>query len=160
MVFWNLGFLLLWSSSVIAQNQTVLFKLDQRTARTGETVCLNFTASQFKQLLSMQYTVKWDPKVLQFKEVKNFKLPFLGIDNFGRTRIPAGLLTVVWIDNDLRGITLPDNSLLYQICFTVKGKAGSRSSVSLVQAPTPFESVNKQEKLVRIVPTNGAVTVK
>jgi hypothetical protein len=49
---------------------------------------------------------------------------------------------------------------LYQICFKVVGKSGGVSSIKFTQKPTPFESVNLEEKLVTIQPVSGNVKVK
>ncbi len=152
--------LVLFSTHINAQSQAVTFKTEKKTAKVGETVCFNFSASGFNQLLSMQYTIKWDPKVLVFKEVKNFRLPFLTKDNFGFTRIGNGLIPAVWIDNNLKGVDLPENVPMYQMCFTVKGGAGSTTSVGFAQSPTPFESINRLEKPVKISVVNGSITVK
>jgi hypothetical protein len=149
-----------FQTQAIGQSQAVTFKTEKKTAKTGETVCVNFTAAGFNQLLSMQYTIKWDPKVLQFKEVKNFRLPFLTKDNFGFTRMGLGLIPVVWIDNALKGVDLPENIPMFQMCFTVKGKAGTTSAVSFSQSPTPFESINKLEKPAKVSAVNGSVTIK
>jgi hypothetical protein len=104
--------------------------------------------------------LRWDPKVLEYTGVQNFKLPFLTKDNFGVMGIKKGFLTVVWIENNLSGATLADGSPLYQICFTVKGKTGSSSSVSFSPTPTPFEAVNSKEQLAKVTVVNGSVTVK
>lgn len=150
----------LFSTHISAQSQAVTFKTEKKTAKVGETVCFNFSASGFNQLLSMQYTIKWDPKVLTFKEVKNFRLPFLTKDNFGFTRIGNGLIPAVWIDNNLKGVDLPENIPMFQMCFTVKGGAGSTTNVGFTQSPTPFESINRLEKPVKVSVVNGSITVK
>lgn len=129
-------------------------------ASTGETVCLDITVAGCQQLLSMQYSVRWDKNVLEFKELKNYKLPYMDGTNFGVNHARDGLLTAMWIENSLQGITVADGSSIYQICYTVKGKSGQFSSINFVDQPTPFEAVNFQSQLVRVVGVDGKVTVK
>ncbi len=139
----------------------VLFlKLGQQEAQAGSTVCVPVMAKGFRSLLSMQYTIAWDPSILAFKQVKGFGLPHLSAQNFGATRTAEGVLTVVWIDNALKGVTVSDGSPLYSVCFEAKGGSGQRSPVQIVDTPTAIEVVNLGEEIVGLDSEAGAVTVK
>jgi hypothetical protein len=81
-------------------------------------------------------------------------------ENFGVQAVDKGIITCMWIDNSLKGVNLIDDTSLYQICFKVVGKSGSTSAIKFTQKPTPFESVNLEEKLVNIQPVAGSVKVK
>jgi len=129
-------------------------------ASTGETVCIDITVAGCEQLLSMQYSLRWDTNVLEFKGLKNFKLPYMDNTNFGLNNTGKGLLTAMWIENALKGITIADGSSIYQICYLVKGKSGQFSSINFVDKPTPFEAVNFQSQLVGIKTVDGKITVK
>ena len=111
-------------------------------------------------MLATQYSLKWDPKVLEYTGVQGFKLPYLTKDNFGTVGIKKGFLTVVWIENNLKGADLANGAVMYQVCFTVKGKAGSSSSIAFSPTPTPFEAVNSKEQLAKVSVVNGSVSVK
>ena len=143
------------------RSSDVLFlQLGQQEAPSGTTVCVPVIARGFHSLLSMQYTIAWDPDVLAFKEVKGFGLPHLSAQNFGTTRTAEGVLPVVWIDNALKGVTVSDGSPLYSVCFEVKGGSGQRSPVQIVDTPTAIEVVNLGEQIVGLDSEAGAVTVK
>lgn len=131
-----------------------------KTVKAGTEVCLTLRAKGFKDLLSNQYTIKWDPKVLKFKGLKDFVLPGLGLQNFGKTRVDEGVMPSVWIDNTLSGVTLPQDSELYTVCFDAVGQPGQTAEVSLAEKPTPFEVVNLEEKLLDLKPVAGTVTVE
>ncbi|GDX45020.1 hypothetical protein LBMAG24_03470 [Bacteroidota bacterium] len=81
-------------------------------------------------------------------------------ENFGVQAVSKGILTCMWIDNSLKGVNLVDDSSLYQVCFKVIGKSGGVSGIKFTQKPTPFESVNLEEKLVTIQPVSGTIKVK
>ena len=136
------------------------FEVDEIVAKAGQTACVDVLVSSFQDVVSMQYTIAWDFEVLEFVNVQNFKLPYLGEQNFGTPLAKNGKLTVVWIDNSLRGVNLEDNSPIYQICFEAIGKAGSKSPVVFTQSPTPFESVSKAEKLLKVDTNNGSITIE
>lgn len=130
------------------------------TAKSGEKVCMDVQVMGFEKLLSMQYTITWDKNVLQFTELKNFKLPYLDQNDFGTNHTPEGMLTCAWIDESLKGATVADNSSIYQVCFDVKGKAGSSSYFKITDRPTSIEVVNLKEKVIPLKKKAGKITVQ
>ena len=128
--------------------------------KSGEEVCLNVQVADFNNLLSMQYSIKWDPAVLQYVKTDNYQLEGIGPQNFGDNRTAEGLLTGLWIDNSLQGVTLPDGATIYQICFKAIGKAGQNTEVTLVDGPTPFEVINLKQEVVGLKPVAGRVTIQ
>ncbi|MEM9992296.1 MAG: hypothetical protein AAF738_11075, partial [Bacteroidota bacterium] len=72
-------------------------------------------------------------------EIKGFALPGLSATNFGANRAAEGLLSLAWYDPQLRGITLPDGQILYQVCFDVIGEVGTKSYFKFTDVPTPIE---------------------
>jgi hypothetical protein len=159
-IFSFLFFVTAFSISSLAQTSTITIKIDSKEASSGEVICLNVSGSNFRRILSTQYSIQWDPAVLSYSGLINFKLPYMTKENFGIQSVSKGILTCMWIDNSLKGVNLVDDSSLYQICFKVVGKSGGVSSIKFTQKPTPFESVNLEEKLVTIQPVSGNVKVK
>jgi hypothetical protein len=140
------------------QNPLTLGVSNQRV-KSGAPVCLDVQVADFNQLLSMQYSVKWDPAALQFKNIQAFQLPGLGPEDFGAHRAAEGTLTSVWIDENLQGVSVADGATIYQICFQVVGSAGTTTEVKLSDGPTPFEVVNLKEEVVDIKGVAGRVTI-
>lgn len=143
-----------------AQTAGITLKIDTKEASSGEVICLNISGTNFRRILSTQYSMQWDPAVLTYTGLVNFKLPYMTKENFGVQAVDKGIITCMWIDNSLKGVNLVDDSSLYQICFKVIGKPGSTTAIKFTQKPTPFESVNLEEKLVNIQPVAGLVKVK
>lgn len=133
---------------------------EEVSAATGENVCMKIMVGDFQEVITMQYSVRWDPAVLSFTGLKDLSLPYLTQNNFGLHRTAEGILTFVWIDNSLKGVNLPDGSTIYQVCFDVKGTTGQSSPFRISGDPTALESVNAEEKLLEIVPGEGKVTVR
>ncbi|HMQ48572.1 MAG TPA: cohesin domain-containing protein [Saprospiraceae bacterium] len=140
-------------------NQVIVFA-DAYEAKTGAEICVEVKAQQFQNLLSMQHSVHWDAKILEFIKLSKFGLPAMGNQNFGTHRTKEGILTFAWIDNALKGVSIGDGAALYAICFKVIGSKGAESSIQFKGEPTAFESVDLEEKLVEIVPKAGKVTVQ
>jgi hypothetical protein len=130
------------------------------TASTGENICVDIATADFREIISMQYSLRWDKDVLEFQEVRGFGLPFLSHQNFGAHRVKEGILTFVWIDNNLKGIDLPDGSAIFKVCFLVKGRGGQSTSVAFSPQPTPFEVVNVREEVLPLNGVEGSVSVR
>lgn len=140
------------------QNPLTLGVANERV-KSGESVCLNVQVADFNQLLSMQYSVRWDPKMLKFEKTTGYKLGGLGPEDFGAHRTQEGILTSVWIDENLQGVTLQDGATVYQICFQAIGTAGQNTEVGFSDGPTPFEVVNLKEEVVDIKGVSGKVSI-
>ncbi|MBK8880597.1 MAG: hypothetical protein IPN74_19430 [Haliscomenobacter sp.] len=134
-----------------AQYGAMTLSVGQGSGKTGSTVCVNLNATALRRIISMQYSLKWDSNALEFVQVRNFRLPGLAQENFGQTKTKEGILTFAWIDNSLKGVDLPDGTPLYQICFKIKGKAGSAATISLSPKPTPYEVINTFEQYIQLV---------
>lgn len=154
-------------SSIFIQTPTVLnstqeltILADHQTAKKGEEVCINISVADFTNLLSMQYSLIWDPEVLTFEKAQSFKLPYLGTNNFGTNQKDKGVLTFVWIDNALRGVNLSDGTVIYQLCFRVTGQIGTGSEIKFSPQPTPFEVVNVKEQVIGLNGVSGSVVVQ
>ncbi len=107
-------------------------------AGKGTEFCLDVTMSEIKGLLSMQYSIRWDPNILAFKSVKGFTLPFMDENDFGVHKTSQGILTAVWIDESLQGVNKAAGDLLYQLCFNAIGNSGDETPVRFWSSPTPF----------------------
>jgi hypothetical protein len=140
-------------------SQQLTISADQRSVKTGETMCMDVRVAGFEKLLSMQYTITWNGKALKFKELKNLNLPYLGKDNFGDHRVEEGILTVAWIDDSLKGQSLPDGSVIYQVCLEAIGKPGGTSYFKFTDVPTAIEVVNLREKIIPLKRQNGSIEI-
>ncbi len=128
-------------------------------ASPGTEACVQMRADGFERLLAMQYTLRWDADKLKYKKVMVGTFPQFTTSNINEKMVAQGLLPLVWIDNDLQGITLPDGTILYQVCFDVIGKAGTKATVGFTNKPTSFEVVNDQEQVLVFRGQTGEVSI-
>lgn len=134
--------------------------ISNERVKNGEEVCLNVQVADFNALLSMQYSIQWDPAQLEFVRTDGYQLEGIGPQNFGAHRTQEGLLTGLWIDNSLQGVSLSDGATIYQICFKAIGAAGKQTEVTFVDGPTPFEVINLKQEVVGLKPVAGRVTIQ
>lgn len=112
---------------------------ESNVVRPGEEVCVDVLVNNFTDILSMQFTIEFDTTVLRFEraELTNPPLPSLNTSaNFGRPSI--NVVTFSW-DNtgQLMGVTLPDGSAIFRLCFTAIGQLGDESPIRFTGNVTP-----------------------
>ncbi len=128
-------------------------------ATTGTEICVPIQANGFKELLAMQYTLQWDASKLKYNKVMVGKFPQFTAKNINEQLADKGLMPVVWIDDNLQGITLEEGVLLYQICFQVTGRSGQQAEIGFTNKPTTFEVINKQEQVLVFRHQTGKVRI-
>ena len=138
----------------------------QRQGNPGDLVCVDFRVTGFDDLNSMQFTLNYDPNVLNFENVIiPGALPNLSqAGSFGLPPLlPEGTITVSWsfINPQNTGITLLDSTVIFQVCFRIVGDCETTSLISFSNAPTPIELGNTivQNFNILVLPKNGRVRV-
>lgn len=131
------------------------------TANTGATVCLDVTASGFNNILALQHSINWNQSLLRFKEVKTGSNP-LNIQlasNFNTAASANGQISFSWEGANLQPVTIPNGTIIYQLCFDVIGNAGQNAMVQFTSTPTPAEVSNGAERVIPFNSTPGVVSI-
>ena len=125
--------------------EAVSFSLPFLNARPGDTVCLPLQVSNFSKIGALEMSFSWDTTVLGFLQAGNFNTNMKGL-GAGSISIVGGKLVLSWLDaNFTGGVTLPDNTTLFEFCFRVKGNFGSSSPVRILPSIIPEETVGTTE---------------
>jgi hypothetical protein len=94
----------------------------------------------FSEVTGAQFTLSWDPSVLQFVSTGNYQGELsIETGNFGTPQEPAiddGTLTFVWDDPDASGKTLADGTTLFTMTFATVGDGGTVTGISFADEPT------------------------
>ena len=107
-------------------------------ANPGDMVCIDFSVLDFDNITRMQYTVTWEPNVLEYVNVTNFNLTNLSGANFLSTQaLSLGVLGVEWENG--AGVTKPDGSNIFRVCFKVIGNPDDCSAISFEDVPWPID---------------------
>lgn len=118
----------------------LVYEIDQIAVEQGEIACVDVRVRGFKDIVSYQYTLQWNPEQLDFREVSNFNSNF-SLSNFGisSNSMEDGILTTAWIDGDSpRGTTIDDDEILYSLCFKVLSESGI-APVRIANQPASIE---------------------
>ena len=111
---------MLLSGSLSAQSTTVYITPNQTIV--GDQVRVDFPVEDFDQIVCLQYTMNYDPTILQFDNVGNINLPDLSETSFG---MPApGKITFSWLDLSTLGVTRANGESIYSVFFSMAGGVG------------------------------------
>jgi hypothetical protein len=154
-----LSFFFFGITSVLGQTPLILGAFNKKVV-PNETVCIGIYGRDFEQILSMQYSLKWDAKALKFSKIQNYGLPSINGSNFGLNRTKEGILSFAWYDAGLKGITLPDGQVLYEICFQVIGQKGSTTTIQFTNTPTVIEVSMGKGVLIGLNTEGGKIEIR
>ncbi len=105
---------------------------------TGDEVCLTVSACGFTDIVSTQYSINFDPAIVQFLNTENYNLPGLNAGSFNGNNT-SGFITFSWLDSLGTGTTVADETALYDICFTLIGAGGSSDNITFSNTPLTIE---------------------
>lgn len=159
-IFWIL-FLLFsgMSHAVKAQCNAKFTASTINNAKTGDEVKVNFTVENFIELSALQWTLKWDQTVLEYKSIQDLDLTDLTLASFNTTKaLSNGYITTSWFNQS--GVTKTTGSTIFSITFKVIGADGKTSGVEFSNTPLKQEFADKNSQVCNnITLTNGRVNV-
>ena len=132
--------------------------IEDASAQTGDQICLDVTTQDFDSLIGLQFTINYDPTILEFVSVSNLNLVNLTQTSFGTPPdTDAGTITMAWTDESLVGVTLPDGTAIFQICFNVIGEEST--IITFGNVPTQIEATDAAEMDVEFHGNDGIITI-
>lgn len=109
----------------------------------GEDFCIDVTVDNFDEIVTLQFSLNWDPTVVELTSVETFNLNHLSVGgNFNTLNSDRGLITFVWIDLDVMGETLADGTTIFRLCFKGVGQPGDSTAIVISDTPRQFEASN------------------
>lgn len=123
-------------------------RIESAVVDTGQVVCLEVTADGFNEVLSMQFSVRWDTVQLTYDTLL-LGNSSLGLDltqHFNSTGTQEGFVSVSWFPSDVQPVTLPDNSVLFTLCLKA-GSAAESAAVRFSALPTAIELTDGEDFL-------------
>ncbi|MFT4533886.1 MAG: gliding motility-associated-like protein [Saprospiraceae bacterium] len=130
------------------------------TVGPGGAVCVPITVTNFNDVQSGSGTILWDPTVITYTNLDNIALT--GVDgSLNTSNVSNGELKFVWSNPDpANPLTLPDGSIIFEICFTAIGSVGDMSTITLSEAGSlGFEFADDDGTAFPQIVTNGKVTI-
>ena len=105
----------------------IIFSTECQDIRPDETLCIDFTTSNFTDISRVKYTVTYDATLLEFVNSDKYNLPGLDASNITAEN---GLLTLDW--TGANGETLANGDFLFSACFKAIGPIDSISQLNYI----------------------------
>ncbi|GAB3202366.1 hypothetical protein GCM10027293_27990 [Pontibacter aydingkolensis] len=121
----------------------VALSADSVSAMPDTEVVVPVRVKSFRNIITGQGTISFDPAVASFVGVEQYGLPGMGSSNFGTAQASNGKVIFSWDDATLAGKTLADNAVIFAIRFKVVGTYGKSSNISFINSPAAIEFVDK-----------------
>ncbi len=133
-------------------------KASSETAQPGESICVDVSVWNFTDIVSLQFGMSWDTSVLAFETFADFNLPYLGTSSINVNDNYWGqeVLHLAWIDHGTEGITLPDGTTIFRLCFNVIGNTGEESPVIFDTSIMQTEVGTLQNTQLEVIPVHRA----
>jgi len=139
-------------------NNDLTYTVSSATIQQGQQTCLEFSVDNFEDIIGTEINITFDPSVLEFVEVQALNLKDLSESSFGLPGVgsnPAGVVKLSWLDFSAQGVTLPDGTVIFELCFEAIASSGS-SLVTL--GPNP-EAYDPDDNIIAPAINPGTVTI-
>jgi len=125
----------------------------------GAIVCVDVTVENFQNLGEMEYSVTWNPTVLDFIELQNPNtLTNLNSSSFDESDVDNGNLTVDWSSPGNSGTTLTDGTTIYTLCYQITSTVEGCAPISFSATPLAINVENNNSSTnIGLQGTNGEI---
>jgi hypothetical protein len=125
------------------------------SGRRGDEVTVPVTASDFDGISGYQFTVKWDPSVLELVGHEGMATEA----SFGETRSGEGELLVSWNDEAGGTVTVPGGGTLFNLRFRVVGESGTTTALTVTGDGVSAEAYNDNLDVLAVKSVDGSFKV-
>ncbi len=123
----------------VIRPQGVVMQISSSEVPLGDETCLDVKVSGFTDIISYQFSLAWEPNHMEFTGIRNINLQGASMANFGLFGIDGGSLTFDW--DAAQGVSLPDESTIFQVCFNAKGKPQDCDDLIVSNEPLVSEAI-------------------
>ncbi len=129
----------------------------------NSTICVDLTVENFNQLTNTEFSINWDPDILNFDTLLSTGTwPNFNLNSYDDSDADDGNLTVDWAaSSQILGTSLPNGTSVLQLCFVVVGSSGECSPLTVSNFPQPYliTSATTGNANLSINTDNGSICV-
>ena len=106
----------------------------QKDALKGTEVCIAITVKNFIDIVSGQGSISWDSTLLKYKRYvipTTNNVPGMSSNSFNDLKASSGKFGFLWSSLTTNPVTVPDNTVFFELCFDVIGKVGDVACIKL-----------------------------
>lgn len=151
--------LLIGVLSALPLSAQLSIALSDITGEKGQIVDVGISIAGFQDISSMQFSINWDSTVLAFKTIDNLTdvLPDFTEKEIGLVETSSGAIRVAWFDGTISGISIPDNTQLFNMKFEILGEDGTNSAITITDKPIVIEFTNLAGEEIELTEVIGGM---
>jgi len=115
---------------------------------------MNVTVEGFSDVAAYQFSMTWDPAVLQFQSI-GYNLAGLSASHFNTTQTSGGQLSTAFVPSS--AISLPDGASLFSLQFLAVGAAGASTDIAFGNVPTAIAFYNSAIQKLGVLTENATI---
>lgn len=134
------------------------YSISSASIDLGQEACLQFSVDNFTSIIGTEINITYDPAVLEYKSVQALNLKDLSASSFGEPGTgsnPPGVLKLSWLDFAATGVTLPDGTVVFEVCF----EAIVANGTSQIGVASGAEAYDPNDNIITPVVSPGTITV-
>jgi len=124
-----------------AQIDTLQINFTEPIGDLGDEVCTDVSVRDFKDLVSFQFSIGFNPEVIAYERCINGDTENFGCSVVNHRPDDPGATRVLWSDALARPVTVADNSILFSLCFTLQACPADDDFVSVTPRPIKAELI-------------------
>lgn len=140
----TLVLLMLCSFSFTASAQDPTFNINGKDICENQPVEIDITVANFEELLGFQFTVGWNPTIIQIDSITNINAAVSDIQ-FGVISQENNHVSTSWFNNALEVVSIDDDEVLFTIVFSGVGEDGTFSTLNFIDSPAMLEAIKYDE---------------
>lgn len=102
----------------------------------GAQICVDFAVQNFENVLGTTNTISFDPNQLVWVSSTSTDNGISSV-SFNENSVANGVLSFLWTDQNVVGVSLPDNTSLFEVCFVIVGEPGETVELYFNNALVP-----------------------
>lgn len=103
----------------------------------GDDFCIDFTVENFTAINTFQFTFTFDPTLLEFVSFTDNQADLIDRVNPNTMQADNGIISLLWFNFATTGLTLPDGTLAFTICFKAQLEASDCVPLTITDALSP-----------------------
>ncbi len=127
-------------------NKSLNIQIAEQVKKAGETITVDFKASNFQSILGYQFTLDFDGNDLAFEQIKMGNQT--SFENFNLSMIQRGIITTSW--NESEAVNLANDEVLFSIVFKAKNDVRISEAVKISSDITAAEAYTGTEEVINV----------
>lgn len=137
----------------------VTFVAPTKSVIKGDVFSAEIRVKTKDTISALQFTLEWDPSVLEFRSTDGVTLPVGSDELFGLTSVAQGNLKFLWLSSSAEGIKIADNAIIFKVNFKAIGNIDNKSDLKFTNKVVRVKALNPKVESLPVIINDGLITI-